>query len=297
MIQKDISLREDLIWHIEAGIDECIGEMPIDRFIKTPIEIIDEKSIQSDQKIMANFEGYQAQMSDNISDISQTLKPIVTQLLPEPPQSFGSVPERAVLSAVAMAGAANTILDLRTAVESFEECGLKKTAMNTVFADGNPSAKIMFIGVVPGADEDRKGLPFIGSSGQFLDKMLASIDLDRSSCYITNVVFWRPPGDRELTSDEIAACIPFVERHVELVSPEILVLLGGPVSKALLGMKEGITKIHGQWFDYSTPKMAAPILAIPLYHPANLISSPAYKPDVWRDLLKIKEKLAYKLQI
>ena len=297
MIKRVISLREDLIWQIEAGIDECIGEMPIDHFSKTPIELIDEKSSQSDPKIMANFEGYQAQMSDNFSGISQTLKPNTTQPLPEPPQSFGSAPERAVLSAVAMAAAANTILDLRTAVENFEGCVLKKTAMNTVFADGNPSAKIMFIGVVPGADEDRKGLPFIGPSGQFLDKMLASIDLDRSSCYITNVVFWRPPGDREPTSDEFAACIPFVEKHIELVSPEILVLLGGPVSKALLGMKEGITKIHGQWFDYSTSKMAAPIIAIPLYHPNTLLSSPAYKPDVWRDLLKIKEKLANKLQI
>ena len=149
----------------------------------------------------------------------------------------------------------------------------------------------MFIGSAPGADEDRKGLPFSGTNGQFLNKILASINVDRSGCYLTNIVFWRPPGDREPTPEEIAACIPFAERHIELVSPDILVLLGGSASKTLLGMKESITKIHGQWFDYSTHRMVAPILAIPFYHPVHLLNSPVYKRDAWFDLLKIKQKL------
>ena len=166
--------------------------------------------------------------------------------------------------------------------------------MNTVFSDGNSSAKIMFIGTVPGADEDRKGLPFVGLGGQLLNKMLASINLNRSNCYMTNIIFWRPPGDRDPTENEIAVCLPFVERHIELVSPEIIVLLGGPTSKTLLGMKQSINKIHGQFFKYSTKKMTSPILTTLLYHPNNLLSSPASKQDAWRDLLKVKEKLFQK---
>ncbi len=291
MATKNNSYRKNLIWQIEAGVDECIDETPFNRFTEKPIGIIEQKSNQFDQRIIPNSKGFQSQISDNISDNMQAAEPSGSQLLPQTKKGFSSDLERTVFSAVSIAGATNTISELMNAVEVFEECGLKKTAMNTVFADGNPSAKIMFIGAVPGADEDRTGLPFAGSKGQFLDKMLASIDLDRSSCYLTNLVFWRPPGDREPTPDEIAACIPFVERHVELVSPEMLVLLGGSVSKALLGMKESIAKLHGQWFDYSTPKMAAPILAIPFYHPANLLNSPVYKRDAWLDLLKIKQKL------
>jgi uracil-DNA glycosylase family 4 len=295
MIQNNIFLREGLIWQLEAGIDECIGDMPIDRFAKTTIGVIDHNSKQFDQKITATHKGSFVKEQDNTTDTSQVVKSISTQPLQEPPQSYNSAPERAILSAVAVAGATNSILDLRTAVEDFEDCALKKTAMNTVFSDGSPSAKIMFIGTVPGADEDRKGIPFSGLSGLFLDKILASIDLDRSSCYLTNIIFWRPPGDREPTLNEVAVCIPFVERHIELILPDIIVLLGGPVSKALLGVNEGITKIHGQFFEYSTPKMAASILAVPLYHPLNLLSSPAYKQDAWRDLLKIKERLSQKL--
>ena len=295
MIQNNIFLREGLIWQLESGIDECIGDIPIDRFAKTIIGVINHNSEQFDQKIMATYKGSFVKEKDNTTDTSQVVKSISTQPLQEPPQSYDSAPERAILSAVAMAGATNSILDLRTAVEDFEDCALKKTAMNTVFSDGSPSAKIMFIGTVPGADEDRKGIPFSGLSGLFLDKILASIDLDRSSCYLTNIIFWRPPGDREPTLNEVAVCIPFVERHIELVLPDIIVLLGGPASKALLGTNEGITKIHGQCFEYSTPKMAASILAVPLYHPINLLSSPAYKQDAWRDLLKIKERLSQKL--
>ena len=158
MVQNNISLRESLIWQIEAGIDECIGDMPIDRFTKTTIGIVDGNSNQFDQKITANYKDPFAQASDNITDTSHVVKPISTQLLQELPQSYDTAPERAIMSAVALAEATNSILDLRIAVENFEDCTLKKTAMNTVFADGNPSAKIMFIGIVPGADEDRIGL-------------------------------------------------------------------------------------------------------------------------------------------
>ena len=290
MEQRKNSLLEYLIWQMEAGVDECIGDTALNWFADTPTEDFQYESSRFDQKVNNQME-MNSGFSDDDSSISGRTDSIISQSVPK---NITSDVERTVLSAIAISEAATSIPDLKLAVENFDACKLKKTAINTVFADGEPSSKIMLIGGVPGVDEDRKGLPFIGSSGQFLDKMLSSINLDRSCSYITNLVFWRPPGDREPTSDEIAVCIPFVKRHIELASPEILVLLGGSVSKTLLGMKEGITKIHGQWFEYSTPKMGAPISAIPLFHPENLLSSLAYKSDAWCDLLKIKEKLSNK---
>ena len=294
MDKNHTSLQEDIIWQIEAGIDESIGDIPINRFAEAKVENTDGKATQGDQNVMLNCEASLAQKSDNIDNISQVKEPIVNERLDLPLQSYGSVPERAVLAAVVAAESTNSISDLRIAVADFEGCVLKKTSMNTVFSDGNSSAKIMFIGTVPGADEDRKGLPFVGLGGRLLNKMLASINLDRSNCYMTNIIFWRPPGDREPTENEIAVCVPFVERHIELVSPEMIVLLGGPTAKILLGMKQSINKIHGQYFKYSTKKMTNPILATPLYHPNNLLSSPASKQDAWYDLLKVKEKLFQK---
>ena len=284
-MQGNTSIRENLIWQVEAGIDECIAEAPIDRFAETATKVAERATQQSAQPA-------EQQGSAKPGVRSRTPEAIAGRQAPTPPTSQNSAPERAVQSAVAAAGAAKSIAELRAAVEAFEDCALKKTAMNTVFADGNPEAKIMFVGEAPGADEDRKGLPFIGASGQFLDQMLASIGLDRTNYYITNVVFWRPPGNRNPTTGEIAACLPFVERHIELVDPEILVLLGGPASKTLLGMKEGITKIRGQWFDYATAGLSRPVQAMPLYHPAYLLRSPAHKRDAWRDLLEIKQKLS-----
>ena len=294
MAKNDAYLIENLIWQNEAGIDECIGDVPMDRFAQKTIGVIEHQIKKFDQEIRINNNDVVVQESNHLVNPSRLERSIGIQPLQEPPQSYGSAPERAILSAIASAGAAKSIPDLRTAVDNFKECTLKNTAMNTVFWDGNPSAKIMFIGTVPGPDEDRKGIPFVGLSGKFLDKIIASINIDRSSCYMANVIFWRPPGDREPTANETAMCIPFVERLIELTLPDIIVLLGGPTAKALLGISKGITKIHGQWFEYSTPKIAVPISAVPLYHPTNLLSSPAYKQDAWRVLLEIKEKLNQK---
>ncbi len=149
----------------------------------------------------------------------------------------------------------------------------------------------MFIGEAPGADEDRQGKPFVGVSGQLLNKMVASIGLDRSGFYSTNIVFWRPPGNRTPTTNEIALCLPFVERHIELVDPDILVPLGGPAAKTLLGVQQGITRLRGKWHSYQTTNLPAPIDALPFFHPAYLLRSPAHKRESWLDLLMIKEKL------
>ncbi|MBM3602652.1 MAG: uracil-DNA glycosylase [Alphaproteobacteria bacterium] len=184
---------------------------------------------------------------------------------------------------------------LRDAVEAYEDCGLKTFATNTVFADGNPNAPIMLIGEAPGAEEDRLGKPFVGQSGQLLDKMLASIAVDRQNAYISNVLFWRPPGNRPPTDREIAQCLPFVEKHIALVAPKLLVLVGGIAVKAILQRKEGITRLRGQWHDYRNPAFGdnqPSIRVLATYHPAFLMRSPANKREAWLDMLKIKVALS-----
>lgn len=164
--------------------------------------------------------------------------------------------------------------------------------MNLVFGDGNPEAKVMLIGEAPGADEDRQGLPFVGASGQLLDKMLASIGLDRSQVFISNTVFWRPPGNRTPNSGEIAVCLPFVERMIELIDPQVLITIGGPATHSLLAQQGSVSRLRGRWFSFETPRMSHPIDATAIYHPAYLLRTPAQKRQAWGDLLGIKAKLA-----
>lgn len=187
--------------------------------------------------------------------------------------------------------AITSLADLRAALERFDGCSLRHTATNLVFADGNPDADLMFIGEAPGRDEDRAGLPFVGVSGRLLDVMLGHIGRDRSSAYITNILFWRPPDNRQPTASEIAACMPFVARHIELVRPKVLVFLGATSAKTLLGRQEGITRLRGQWLTYMTPSTATAVPCIATYHPAYLLRQPAQKRQSWRDFLSIKLKL------
>ncbi len=196
--------------------------------------------------------------------------------------------DAALASARTLAGAATTLDELRAALAAFDGCPLKQTAMNLVFADGNPQAKVMVIGEGPGAEEDRQGLPFVGVSGQLLDRMLACIGLDRTTAYITNVLFWRPPGNRTPTASEIAACLPFVERHIELIDPDYLLFVGGISAKTLLGRSEGILKLRGRWAHYQHVGLARPIPAMASLHPAYLLRQPAQKRLAWRDLLALK---------
>jgi DNA polymerase len=176
--------------------------------------------------------------------------------------------------------------ELRAALETFDGSPLKKTALNLVFGEGNPHATDMFIGEAPGADEDRLGRPFVGISGQLLDKMLAAINLDRLHVYITNILPWRPPGNRTPTTEEISLFLPFVRKHIALVAPRILCLVGGTAVKALLGRQEGIMRLRGNWFNYEDG-----ISVLPTYHPAFLLRSPSRKRESWRDFLEIHKKL------
>ncbi len=251
-----------LEWYGQVGIDECISEAPVPRF-----DIAPPKPTPSKPKAAPKTR------ADN---------PFQT-----PKQA-----DKVVQAASSLASAADSLDHLRAALEEFDGCPLKLTATNMVFGDGDPGGGLMLIGEAPGAEEDRQGTPFVGASGRLLDTMLASIGRSRESAYITNMVFWRPPGNRNPTTTEIAACLPFVERHIELADPKVLVALGGPAAKTLLGRAEGITRLRGSWHSYGTARLSRPIPTMALFHPAYLLRSPAQKQKAWMDLLAIKAKLA-----
>lgn len=198
-------------------------------------------------------------------------------------------PDVAEMAAREAARSAETLDALKMILEGFDGCPLKRTATRLVFADGNPQARIMFVGEAPGRDEDVQGLPFVGRSGRLLDLMMAAIGLDRTSAYIANVIPWRPPGNRTPTPQETAVCLPFIRRQIELADPDILVCLGGPSAQTLLGTKEGITKMRGQVVPYDTGRRA--ISALATFHPAYLLRTPLGKRLVWRDLLAIEALL------
>ncbi len=251
-----------LDWLIQAGADEAIGDSPRDRMAAPP--------------------------PAPVGRAAPPPKPAPPPKL-APPTDGGLISnDGAVASARALAAAATTLDDLRAALGAFDGCPLKQTAMNLVFADGNPQANVMVIGEGPGAQEDRQGLPFVGVSGQLLDRMLGCVGLDRTTAYITNVLFWRPPGNRTPTASEIAACLPFVERHIELVDPDYLLFVGGISAKTLLGRSEGILKLRGRWAHYQHVGLARPIPAMASLHPAYLLRQPAQKRLAWRDLLALK---------
>ncbi len=193
--------------------------------------------------------------------------------------------------AAAQAAACPTLEALQTAIAQFTGCALRDTATQMVFADGPETARIMFIGEAPGAEEDRIGKPFMGAAGQLLDKMLASIGLGRQEVRIANIIPWRPPGNRNPTESEIALCLPFLLRQVALIQPDCLVLLGAVAAKALLPEPDrnaGIRRQRGHWRQLQIPGLEAPITCLPTYHPAYLLRTPSAKRESWHDLLALK---------
>jgi DNA polymerase len=259
---------ELLRWHIEMGADEAIGEEPVDRFAAT---LVSPNALASPNAVA-----------------SQNPQRAVAAA---PPIAFAEAAGEAAQSARASAAHADSLAALEAAIAGFEGCALKRTATNTVIADGNPAAPLMIIGEAPGADEDRVGRPFVGRAGQLLDRMLAAIGLDRSGVLITNVIYWRPPGNRTPTADEIAACLPFVLRHIALVRPKILVLAGGTAARALLPPGPGITRLRGNWFDLAIPGLDDPVPTLPMFHPSFLLRAPERKREAWRDLLALRARL------
>jgi DNA polymerase len=256
------------------GIDEAIGATPHDSFAAPA----PRPTIATDAALSPTPRAMPA----------MTLPPLVAPAIARP-----IVPASdEIAGARQLAESATTLAELEAAVSSFEGCALRKTATHTVFADGTPYAPVMVIGEAPGADEDRVGKPFVGRSGQLLDRMLAAIGLDRQhNAYITNILFWRPPGNRKPTDAEIALCLPFVWRHIALGRPRIVLLSGGTATSTLLGRTEGITKLRGKWFDLPVPGLNGPVPALTTYHPSFLLRTPARKSETWRDFLELQSKL------
>jgi len=193
------------------------------------------------------------------------------------------------------AAACNTLEDLRAALQNFTGCALRDTATRLVFADGAEQTSLMLIGEAPGAEEDRAGLPFVGPAGQLLDKMLASINLNRTNLRIVNVVPWRPPGNRTPAESEISVCLPFLHRHIALIRPKFLLLLGGVAAKAMLPPEyraTGIRRLRGQWHDLQIPGLDTPIPTLPTFHPAYLLRTASAKRESWHDLIALRQRLA-----
>ena len=253
-----------LAFYLEAGVDCALTEAPVNRL--------------SDPDIVP------------AASEAALPKPVGTAApLPAARPETAPAPEAAMLSAREAARTAPTLEALRMLLEKFDGCALKSTATRLVFADGNPQARIMFVGEAPGREEDLEGLPFVGRSGKLLDRMMAAIGLDRTSAYIANVIPWRPPGNRTPTPQETQICLPFIQRQIELVNPDVLVTLGNPSTQTLLGTREGIMKTRGRWFDYDTGTRT--IRALATFHPAYLLRSPSYKRMSWQDLRAIAKAL------
>jgi DNA polymerase len=255
-----------LEWQIAMGADEALGEIAPNRLLPP-------------------------QPAAAPSFVAPAAPSFVAPAAVAPPGALAGSLAEAAQSARFLAAGAETIEALGALVAAFDGCPLKRTATNTVFIDGNPAAQVMIIGEAPGAEEDRIGRPFVGRSGQLLDRMLAAIGLDRGTVQITNVIYWRPPGNRKPNAAEIAACLPFVLRHIALARPLVLVLSGGTAASALLPLSEGITRLRGRWFELAVPGLDAPVPTLAMFHPAFLLRAPERKREAWRDLLALRAKL------
>jgi uracil-DNA glycosylase len=275
---RDQAARELLAFYREAGVDALLDEMPLDRFAANgttaaPASRTDSALPTPEARAGATGRALPAREREVVSRPAPALPP-----------------EAAVMAAREAAKSAATLEQLRAMLERFEGCALRTTATQLVFADGNPQARVMFVGDAPGRDEDIEGLPFVGRSGKLLDRMMAGIGLDRRSAYIANVVPWRPPGNRTPTPQESAVCLPFTLRQIELADPDILVCLGSPSTQTLLNSKDGILKTRGRWLPFHTGTRE--IRAIATLHPAYLLRQPLQKRFAWRDFLAIKKALA-----
>jgi DNA polymerase len=270
---RNKAARELLAFYAEAGVDAAIGEQANDLLSQPepPPAAERPRNVVSD-----------------VGTPARAPAPRLSSPPPRPAVAAPPTPDAAVMAAREAARSASSLEELRAILDRFDGCGLKGSASRLVFADGTPGSKLMFVGEAPGAEEDKQGVPFVGRSGQLLDRMLAAIGLDRTQVYIANIVPWRPPGNRTPTPVETQICLPFVQRQIELSNPDVLVTIGQPSTGALLGV-QGIMKNRGRWFPFQTGTRE--IRAIPMLHPAYLLRSPIGKRLAWRDMLAIKKEL------
>lgn len=253
-----------LQWYVDLGVDEAIADTPWNR-LATPEPA--------------------------------PAKPPLPAAHPDAGMPSPHRPARETAPSMADASADTELADigtleaLRERLERFDGCALKTTATHTVFGEGAPDARLMIIGEAPGEEEDRQGRPFVGPSGRLLDRMLAAIGLEREAVYITNTIYWRPPGNRTPTPAEVQACLPFLRRQIAIIRPEVLLLVGGAAAKTMLQRNEGIMRLRGRWAEYDSAPGIAPVPALATFHPAYLLRSPAQKREAWRDLLAVQERL------
>lgn len=267
-----------LRWYVEQGLDEAIGEEAIDRFALPPPAAA----------VPVPPTAVPAGPATAAPQAPTPLRPAPI-LQPRPPVPLES--PQLVEDAREVARQATSIAELEVAVRAFEGCALKRTAKNTVFADGVVGSPVMIVGEAPGADEDRLGKPFVGVSGQLMDRMFDAIGMSRErDLYITNILFWRPPGNRTPTLAEQAICLAFTRRHIELARPKLLVLAGGTAVKAVLDTTEGITRLRGKWTTLSLDD-GTEVPTLPTFHPAYLLRTPASKRQSWWDLLSLQKRL------
>jgi uracil-DNA glycosylase len=264
------TVQQLLAFYLEAGIDCALTDAPVNRL--------------SDPEAAPPPPGPEPRQAPPARTFMQS-----SAAVPAAHAEAAVMPEVAIHSAREAARTAPSLEALRDLLEKFDGCALKSTATRLVFADGNPQARVMFVGEAPGREEDLEGLPFVGRSGKLLDRMISAIGLDRTSAYIANVIPWRPPGNRTPTPQETQICLPFIQRQIELVNPDVLVTLGNPSTQTLLSTREGIMKTRGKWFDYDTGTRV--IRAIATFHPAYLLRSPSYKRMSWQDLRAIAKAL------
>jgi len=263
------TIKQLLAFYLEAGVDCALADEAVNRL-----------SDPAAAAVIAPVAGKPA--------LPQPVRP-QPAAMPAPRGEVTAAPEATIAWAREAARTAPSLDALRALLEKFDGCALKHTATRLVFADGNPQARVMFVGEAPGRDEDIEGLPFVGRSGKLLDRMIAAIGLDRSKAYIANVIPWRPPGNRTPTPQETQICLPFIQRQIELVNPDVLVTLGNPSTQTLLSTREGIMRTRGKWLNYDTGTRT--IRAIATFHPAYLLRSPSYKRMCWLDLRAIAKAL------
>lgn len=271
-----LAARAALQWQVEMGLTDVIGDVPVNAYD------LPERAAWQGAAPAAGVAAVAA------AKPARAAEPYVPQI--SAAEKAAAAADAAVAEAEARARAAGSLEALREALAGYEHCEVKKGARNLVFADGRAGARVLILGEAPGREEDLEGRPFVGAAGQLLDRMFAAIGLSRESpdleraLYITNVMPWRPPGNREPTPEEIAMMRPFVARHVELAAPEIIVVMGNTPCSALLGAK-GILRLRGTWAE----ALGRPVM--PMTHPAYLLRNPAAKREAWADLLEIQARL------
>ncbi|MBV9078728.1 MAG: uracil-DNA glycosylase [Methylobacteriaceae bacterium] len=266
-------------WHLAMGADLALDEAPHDRFA--------EAEPDTAPATRAASPGPQPSAARDQKPYAETRLP--AEAPRALPRAATLPPDEVAADARARAATATSLAELEAIVRAFDGCALKATAKQLAFADGTPGARVMLVGEAPGAEEDRAGRPFVGRAGQLLDRMLAAIGLSRADVYIANIVPWRPPGNRTPTPQEVAICLPFIRRQIELSRPEILVTLGAPATQTLTGIKDGIMRARGRWLAVEGER--GTIRTLPMLHPAYLLRQPLHKRLAWRDLRALRRAL------